>query len=148
MLTMPRYWRALGLSTGLGLLLALASQAAADTRVWVNTNSGVYHCPSSQYYGNTKHGKYLSESEAVSFGYRAAYNQPCSPQVASQARESVQHSLAPSTSGTTTTVWVNTNSHVYHCPGTRYYGVTKHGRYMSESEAVAGGNRPAYGLRC
>lgn len=45
-------------------------------------------------------------------------------------------------------VWVNTNSGVYHCPGTRYYGNTKRGRFASEAEAIATGNRPAYGSRC
>ena len=45
-------------------------------------------------------------------------------------------------------VWVNTNSGVYHCPGTRWYGKTKHGEYMSECEAIKAGNRPAYGKAC
>lgn len=45
-------------------------------------------------------------------------------------------------------VWVNTASSVYHCPGSRWYGVTKNGQYMSESEAKQGGNRPAYGRTC
>ena len=45
-------------------------------------------------------------------------------------------------------VWVNTNSGVYHCPGTRWYGKTKQGKYMSECEAVKNGNRPAYGKAC
>ncbi|WHL18408.1 hypothetical protein [Stenotrophomonas acidaminiphila] len=45
-------------------------------------------------------------------------------------------------------VWINTGSHVYHCPGTRYYGATRQGRYASEAEAVASRNRPAYGARC
>jgi hypothetical protein len=45
-------------------------------------------------------------------------------------------------------VWVNTNSGVYHCPGTRWYGVTKNGEYMSESQARASGDRPAYGRSC
>ncbi|MBN8802474.1 MAG: hypothetical protein J0H05_12530 [Stenotrophomonas acidaminiphila] len=48
----------------------------------------------------------------------------------------------------TTRVWINTGSHVYHCPGTRYFGATKQGRYATEAEAVASGNRPAYGARC
>lgn len=45
-------------------------------------------------------------------------------------------------------VWVNTNSSVYHCPGTRWYGKTKHGEYMSECAAIKNGNRPAYGKAC
>jgi hypothetical protein len=38
-------------------------------------------------------------------------------------------------------VWVNTASNVYHCAGTRYYGNTKAGRYMTEADARAAGNR-------
>jgi hypothetical protein len=46
-------------------------------KVWVNTNSGVYHCPASRWYGNTKQGKYMSECEAKKAGYRPAYGNPC-----------------------------------------------------------------------
>jgi hypothetical protein len=45
-------------------------------------------------------------------------------------------------------VWVNTASGVYHCPGTRWYGNTKHGEYMSQKDAIGKGNRPAYGKYC
>ena len=45
-------------------------------------------------------------------------------------------------------VWVNTNSSVYHCPGTRWYGKTKLGKYMGECAAIKDGNRPAYGKAC
>ena len=47
-----------------------------------------------------------------------------------------------------TKVWINTASSVYHCPGTRWYGNTKHGEYMSQKEAQEKGNRPAYGKVC
>ena len=40
-------------------------------------------------------------------------------------------------------VWVNTASHVYHKPGTRYYGKTKHGKYMLEADAIKAGYRDA-----
>lgn len=131
------------------LVLAAAWPAfAADVQVWVNTSSGVYHCPGGRYYGNTKRGTFLAESKAVARGYRAAYGNACSPEVAEGARQSVVNSLAPSGKASTSRVWINTSSHVYHCPDSRYYGSTKKGRFATEAEAVAGGNRPAHGNRC
>lgn len=45
-------------------------------------------------------------------------------------------------------VWVNTHSGVYHCPGSRWYGATKEGKYMGECDAQKAGFRPAYGKAC
>lgn len=45
-------------------------------------------------------------------------------------------------------VWVNTDTHVYHCAGTRWYGKTKAGKYLSESQAKAEGDKPAYSKDC
>ena len=42
-------------------------------------------------------------------------------------------------------VWVNTNSHVYHLKGDKYYGNTKAGDYECQSKAVAGGSRASGG---
>ncbi len=39
-------------------------------------------------------------------------------------------------------VWVNSSSKVYHCPGSRYYGSTKAGKYLLDSQARREGNRP------
>jgi len=59
---------------------AFAGRARPETKeviVWVNTHSGVYHCPGTRWYGNTKEGKYMSECEAQKAGYRPAYGKPC-----------------------------------------------------------------------
>lgn len=43
-------------------------------KVWVNTNTGVYHFPGQRWYGNTAQGEYVSESAAKKAGYRATEN--------------------------------------------------------------------------
>jgi len=40
-------------------------------------------------------------------------------------------------------VWVNLDSKVFHEPGSRWYGETKNGKYMTEADALAAGYRPA-----
>jgi hypothetical protein len=40
-------------------------------------------------------------------------------------------------------VWINTDTGVYHKLGTRWYGKTKHGKYMLEADAIKAGYKPA-----
>ena len=40
-------------------------------------------------------------------------------------------------------VWVNIPSHIYHYPGSRWYGRTNRGKYLTEAEALAEGDRAA-----
>ena len=40
-------------------------------------------------------------------------------------------------------VWVNTETHVYHREGSRFYGTTAKGKYMTEADAIKEGNKPA-----
>ncbi len=48
-----------------------------DVKVWVNTNSGVYHCPGTRWYGNTKKGEYMTQKKAQAKNYRPAYGKVC-----------------------------------------------------------------------
>jgi len=43
-----------------------------DGKVWVNTRSGAFWRPGTQYYGKTKEGKYMTEAEALKAGYHPA----------------------------------------------------------------------------
>jgi hypothetical protein len=42
-------------------------------------------------------------------------------------------------------VWVNTKSKTYHREGTKFYGKTKVGEYMTEADAKAKGNHADHG---
>jgi len=129
-------------------VLALAGQAAA-VQVWVNAGSGVYHCPGTRYYQNTKRGELIEEDQARESGFRPAHGRACSGSASLSGSSATALGARGSASAATEArVWVNPSSHVYHCPGTRYYGKTKRGEYLPESEAIARGNRAAYGERC
>lgn len=45
--------------------------ARASGKVWVNTDTHVYH-KGGQWYGATKQGQFMTEQEAIKAGYRAA----------------------------------------------------------------------------
>ncbi|MGA2487549.1 MAG: hypothetical protein ABSF49_16395 [Roseiarcus sp.] len=64
--------------TGAGGFAADAQAKAhcpADTVVWVNAKSGVYHFAGTHNYGTTKQGTYMCEADAKSAGDRAAENE-------------------------------------------------------------------------
>ena len=47
----------------------------ADTVVWANLSSKIYHFSGHKDYGTTKHGAYMCEKEADAAGIRAAKNE-------------------------------------------------------------------------
>ncbi len=51
---------------------APAQQPPTKGMVWVNTETKVYHREGDRWYGNTKHGKYMTEADAIAAGYHAS----------------------------------------------------------------------------
>jgi len=55
---------------------SVAAPGGGNGKVWVNTKSGVFHREGDEWYGKTKQGKYMTESEAIKAGYRAEKGTP------------------------------------------------------------------------
>jgi hypothetical protein len=49
-----------------------AMTPATPGMVWVNTDTKVFHREGDRWYGKTKHGKYMTESDAIAAGFHAA----------------------------------------------------------------------------
>ena len=49
----------------------------------------------------------------------------------------------PASGGGHGQVWVNTETGVYHREGSRFYGTTRKGKYMTEQDAIQAGYKPA-----
>lgn len=68
---------------GAGLVNAASASAQqrrtppSEIKVWVNNPTGVYHCPGTRWYGNTKKGEYMTQAQALAAGHRAAYGRQC-----------------------------------------------------------------------
>ena len=77
---------------------------------------------------------------------------PAAPAAApAPAKSSAMHAttqMAQAPGGGAGMVWVNSASNVYHCPGSKYYGKTKAGSYMTEAEAKAKGAHADHNHPC
>jgi len=64
-----------------------------------------------------------------------------SPATTTTTTGSAEPNATPAPGGGHGMVWVNTESHIYHKEGSRFYGKTKQGKYMSEADAIKEGDR-------
>lgn len=55
-----------------------AAPGGGPDKVWVNTNSNVYHCYGDRYYGKTAHGRYMTEAAAKAAGAHGQGGRSCS----------------------------------------------------------------------
>jgi len=122
---------------------------------------GSYTTAKTQARGCLKHGgvKTWFGGEASASAPAAAAAAPAPAPAAAAGPTVVKTKSAPARAtapGTTpaqaptnpTDVWVNLSTKAYHYPGTKYYGATKHGKYMSEADAKAAGFHASYGKAC
>jgi hypothetical protein len=123
------------------LLLPVGAIRAQDTNTVTAT------CKDGTAFTGTKRsGACRGHGGVQSWGAASTAISPVAPPPSPTA--STSQRTAPSPSGGPGQVWVNTASKVYHCPGDRWYGKTKHGSYMSEAQAQAQGVRPDHGKAC
>jgi hypothetical protein len=72
---------------------------------------------------------------------------PGGPAPARGAARNVATSNSPAPGGGHGLVWVNTETHIYHREGSRFYGTTKKGKYMTEADAIKEGDKAAGGAQ-
>lgn len=151
--------RAIALVAGLFVSQLCMAQAPAGAPAGATglCNDGTYHM------GASKRGA-CSGHKGVKDWYGAATATPAKTPAAAAAPtpaaapvptptptptpKAKANTAAPAVGGGAGQVWLNTASNVYHCQGTRYYGKTKAGAYMTETEAKAKGARADHGKAC
>lgn len=137
------------LAVAAGLMAALASFAQAPAGAPAGT-TGL--CKDGSYYsGATKNGA-CSKHGGVKDWYAGEETKPA-PAPKKEAAAPTKTTAAapaptPAAGGGDGKVWVNTSSKVYHCQGTKWYGTTKKGEYMTQAAAKAAGNHADHGKAC
>lgn len=152
-----------------GMMIAVAAAAQAPAGSTGECKDGSYTSVASKrgacaghggvkdWYGSTKPAK---EPKAAAAKEPASTMAPASPAPSAKGEAApaaaapatkamaAPMAAAPAAGGGPGQVWVNTKSKVYHCAGSKWYGKTKEGEYMSEAAAKAAGNHPDHGKAC
>jgi len=92
-----------------------------------------------------KHSKKSKPAAAETAAPAAASNSAATPAATPTAKKhkAPEPQAVQAAGGGNGQVWVNTETHVFHKEGTKWYGKTKQGKYMSEAEAVKEGDKAA-----
>jgi len=73
---------------------------------------------------------------------------PAAPAVAAAPAKTTAAQPTMAAGGGAGKVWVNNTTKTYHCMGSKWYGKTKAGAYMTEADAKAKGNHADHGKAC
>ena len=89
-------------------------------------------------------------SAPLSTSAASAAKTPAAPMAKTGATPAAKNAVptTAATGGGDGKVWVNSKSKTYHCEGTKFYGKTKVGEYMTEADAKAKGNHADHGKAC
>ena len=101
--------------------------------------------------GETRKGACKGHKGVQTWGSQAATTPQTKAAPAAAAPKTTSKAApitTPAAGGGAGKVWVNTKSNTYHCMGTKYYGKTKEGAYMTEAEAKAKGAHADHGKAC
>jgi hypothetical protein len=95
-----------------------------------------------------KHSKKAKAAAAAATATPAAVANPATtPEATTSTTPAAKKHKAPepqaaqAPGGGNGQVWVNTETHVYHKEGSKWYGKTKHGKYLNEADAVKEGDK-------
>lgn len=108
-------------------------------------------CKDGTYYSGASKRGACSDHKGLKDWYGPALAAPATamaPTTSATPATANKSTTATTPSGGAGMVWVNTDTKVYHCPNTRYYGKTKTGSYMSEVDAKAKGYHASHGKAC
>jgi hypothetical protein len=99
--------------------------------------------------GTSSTGSTSSNTPAASTA-AAASSKSSTSSTSSMSSSKSTPAATPAAGGGPGQVWVNTGSKTkaYHCQGSKWYGTTKQGKYMSTSDAQAAGYHAAKGEKC
>jgi hypothetical protein len=121
------------------------TQTVSTTKGACHGHKGINKSASSASGSSSSSG---SSSNSSSNSSSAAAPAAASKSTASSSKSTP--AATPAAGGGAGQVWVNTASKTkaYHCQGSKWYGTTKQGKYMSVSDAQAAGYHAAKGEKC
>ena len=132
----------------LGALIASPSFAAPTAATTTTAGAVTAVCKDgTNFSGETRKGACKGHKGVQTWGGETTATPPtkAAPTAAAPKAAAI---TPPAAGGGAGKVWVNAKSNTYHCMGTKYYGKTKEGAYMSEAEAKAKGAHADHGKAC